>query len=102
MYRVQASDAALLKEFRDIPAQQRSLELNRLLNRLRMESVFGKHMIVATLPGKEWAIGKTGQKRGTPIQLGAARYISLKDAQWALLRIRWETHSGQPWPVELD
>lgn len=101
MYEVQASDAALLREFRDTLAQQRSLELLRLLNRLRMESVFGKHVIIATTPGKEWAIGKTGQKRGAPIQVGAARYTSLKDAQWALLRIRWETHSGQPWPVEL-
>ena len=103
MYQIKASDIRLLGEFRERPTQQRSLELKRLLNRLRMGPLAGRHVIVATVPYAEWAIVRLGEKRGDAVTLlSDARYRKLADAEWALLKIRWKEHSGFPWPADLD
>jgi hypothetical protein len=42
-------------------------------------------------------------RRGDPVLFhDDRRFHRLADAQWALLRLRWEKHSGLPWPTELD
>lgn len=102
MYEIQAEDAALLKFFRTTTTKTRPLKLNRLLNRLRMEPMAGKQVIVCTKPYSEFAIGTLGEKRGDPVQLQAERYTRLADAQWAILKIRWAIHSPFPWPADLD
>jgi hypothetical protein len=52
--------------------------------------------------GKEWAIGQLGATRGAPIRIyDERRFVNYKDAEWALLKLRWVKHSGLPWPKEL-
>ena len=103
MYQIKASDIKLLGEFRECRAQPSSLELKRLLNRLRMEPLTGKHVIVATVPFAEWAIGRLGEKRGDAVTLlSDARYRNFADAEWALLKIRWKVLSRFPWPDDMD
>lgn len=102
MYEIQPEDAELLKHFRTTTTKDRPLKLNRLLNRLRMEPMAGKQVIVCTKPYSEYAIGRLGAGRGEPIELTPQRYARLADAQWALLKIRWAIHSPYPWPPELD
>jgi len=102
MYEIQAEDAELLKYFRTTTTKTRPLELNRLLNRLRMEPLEGKQVIVCTNPYSEYAIGILGKKRGDPIVLAPERYTSLADAEWTLLKIRWALHTSHPWPADLD
>jgi hypothetical protein len=102
MYEIKPEDAQLLHLFRTTNTYTRPLELNRVLNRLRMGPLAGKFVIVCTTLHKEWAIGQMGQKRGDAISLHAQRYTSLADAQWHLLKIRWEAHTPYPWPAELD
>ncbi|NGM86029.1 small subunit of N,N-dimethylformamidase [Parapusillimonas sp. SGNA-6] len=102
MYEIQPEDAELLKYFRTTTTKTRPLKLNRLLNRLRMEPMEGKQVIVCTKPYSEYAIGTLGKKRGDPVALAAKRYSSLADAQWDILKIRWALHSPYPWPADLD
>jgi len=102
MYEIQPEDAELLKYFRTTTTKNRPLKLNRLLNRLRMGPLPGKKVIVCTKPYSEYAIGTLGQYRGDPIKLDEKRYTSLADAQWALLKLRWESISPYPWPADLD
>lgn len=102
MYEIQPEDAELLKHFRTTTTKNRPLKLNRLLNRLRMEPMAGKQVIVCTQPYSEYAIGSLGAGRGDPVELAPQRYAKLADAQWALLKIRWAIHSPYPWPADLD
>ncbi|MBO1012873.1 small subunit of N,N-dimethylformamidase [Achromobacter sp. SD115] len=102
MYEIQPEDAELLKHFRTTTTKNRPLKLNRLLNRLRMEPMAGKQVIVCTQPYSEYAIGTLGAGRGDPVELAPQRYAKLADAQWALLKIRWAIHSPYPWPADLD
>lgn len=102
MYEIQPEDAELLKYFRTTTTKNRPLKLNRLLNRLRMGPLAGKQVIVCTKPYSEYAIGTMGQGRGDAVELMPERYAKLADAQWALLKLRWATHTPYPWPADLD
>ena len=102
MYEIRQEDAELLKYFRTTTTHNRPLKLNRVLNRLRMEPLAGKYVIVCTKLYTEWAIARMGSKRGDPLTMEPERYSSLADAQWKLLKIRWNIHSKHPWPADLD
>jgi len=102
MYEIKPEDAALLAHFKTTNTHTRPLELNRLLNRLRMEPMAGKQVIVCTVPHREWAIGVLGEKRGDPIRLLEGRHDKVADASWRLLKIRWAIHTQIPWPADLD
>lgn len=103
MYSPTPDDVRLLREYRTTPSRSYSLDLHRLLTRLRTEGTSGKLCILVVEPGREWAIGQLGTKRGDPVLLrDERRFHRLADAQWALLRLRWEKHSGMPWPADLD
>ena len=103
MYTISDDDAALLAEYRRVPKRQHSLELQRLLNRLRMEPMAGKIVICVREPYKSWYLARMGAKRGDPVRpLDNRLFTKLADADWALLKLRWEKHSGQPFPATLD
>jgi hypothetical protein len=103
MYRITESDAALLAEYRRVPKKQHSLELRRLLNRLRIEPMAGKIVICVREPHKSWYLATMGNRRGEPVRpLGNRLFTNLADAEWALLKLRWEKHSGMPFPAALE
>jgi len=102
MYEIKPSDAELLRAYRTSTPHTRSLELNRLLNRLRMEPLEGKEVVVCLKPFSEYAIGKMSGKRGVPMQIGGERFSNAPDAQWEVLKRRWAKHSPYPWPDGLD
>ena len=103
MYMPTPEDVSLLREYRSTSPRIYSLELHRLLTRLRTEETAGKLCIIIVVPGREWAIGQLGARRGDPVSIHEGRrFHRLADAQWRLLRLRWEKHSGLPWPAQLD
>jgi hypothetical protein len=102
MYSFSDRDVDLLREYREVPSRKRSLDLQRLLTRLRSEGIENKLAILTLQMGKEWAIGQLGATRGAPIRIyDERRFVNYKDAEWALLKLRWVKHSGLPWPKEL-
>ncbi|MEX0807881.1 MAG: hypothetical protein WD044_04050 [Dongiaceae bacterium] len=103
MYRITEADAALLAEYRRVPKKHHSLELRRLLNRLRIEPIEGKIVICVHEPHRSWYLARMGEKRGEPVQpFDNHLFTKLADAEWALLKLRWEKHSGLPLPAEFD
>lgn len=102
MYDIKPEDAQWLKYFRTTTTHNRPLELNRVLNRLRMEPMEGKYVIVCTRLYQEYAIGRLGEGRGAPVTLLPQRYTALRDAQWDMLKRRWAIHTDIPWPEDLD
>ncbi len=102
MYRFSTDDYALLREYRDKPSRQHSLDLQRLLTRLRTEGLVGKQFILVTKPGREWAIAQLGARRGDPVTFAdERRFTAFKDAQMALLKLRWLKHSNLSWPTDI-
>ena len=103
MYRISDDDAALLAEYRRVPKKQHSLELRRLLNRLRIEPMAGKIVICVREPYKSWYLARLGENRGDPVKpIDNRLFTKLADAEWALLKLRWEKHSGQKFPAALE
>lgn len=103
MYRITEADAALLAEYRRVPKKHHSLELRRLLNRLRIEPMAGKIVICVHEPHRSWYLVRMGETRGESVQPFDNRlFATLADAEWALLKLRWEKHSGLPFPAGLD
>lgn len=102
MYEIQPGDAELLRAYRTSNPNTRPLELNRLLNRLRMEPLEGKEVVVCLEPFTTFAIGRMSGKRGVPMDIGSERFSNATDAQWEVLKRRWAKHSPYPWPDNLD
>jgi hypothetical protein len=103
MYRITEADTPLLAEYRRVPKKHHSLELRRLLNRLRIEPMAGKIVICVHEPHRSWYLARIGKKRGDPATpLDNRLFTSLAEAEWALLKLRWEKHSGLPFPAGLD
>jgi len=103
MYQITDADAGLLAEYRRVPKKHHSLELRRLLNRLRIEPMAGKIVICVHEPHKSWYLARMGAARGEPVRpLDNRIFTALADAEWALLKLRWEKHSGRPFPPGLD
>jgi hypothetical protein len=103
MYQITDADAALLAEYRRTPKKHHSLALRRLLNRLRIEPMQGKIVICVHEAPKSWYLARMGERRGDPVRPYDNRvFENLADAEWALLKLRWEKHSGRPFPASLD
>lgn len=103
MHAITSADIRLLKEYRDAPSSRHhSLDLKRLLTLLRVEPTALKVFIYVVEPGRDYALGQLGAKRGDPIAVFPERYPTFRQAEWALLKSRWLKHSGLDWPAELD
>lgn len=102
MYQIKPEDSRLLAEYRDVPSRHHSLELRRLLNRLRIEPTAGKVVIEALGAGQGWRLIRLSGGRGDrPAPVDGRVFTDLAEARWALLKIRWETHTGWPFPADL-
>ena len=94
MYRLRAEDAKVLPEFLRKERRDFSLELRRILNRLRLTPIAGREVLVAAEP-KGWRIAKLGQRRGDPVRFVDDRvFAEHKRAEWEILKHRWQQLMG--------
>lgn len=61
-----------------------SVDLQRLIDKLRMVPQAGKHTIVETVPWKEYAIGLLPGQRGGVVRITRERYATREDAEHAI------------------
>ncbi len=61
-----------------------SVELKRLIDKLRMTPQAGKHTIVETTPWQEYAIGILPGRRGGVVRITKERYRTREDAEHAI------------------
>ena len=66
------------------PPELDSPELSRLLDKLRVVPVAGKHCIVETVPWTEYRIGILPGERGTAVELTDETYKSRDEAEHAI------------------
>ena len=94
MYRLHAEDAKILPEFLRKERRDFSLELRRILNRLRLTPIAGREVLVA-VELKGWRLAKLGQRRGDPVRFIDDRvFTDHKRAEWEVLKRRWQALLG--------
>lgn len=100
MYVVKEQDSALLLEFRDRERKEFSLELRRLLNRLRLVPLAGREVAVTVEPGVKWRLARLGPHRGDRLEFIDDRiFTSVKEAEFEVLKLRWRRLT--PFPLRL-
>ena len=100
MYVIKEQDAALLLEFRERERKDFSLELRRLLNRLRLVPLAGREVAVTVESGAKWRLAKLGPHRGDPLAFIDDRiFTSVKEAEFQVLKMRWRRLT--PFPLNL-
>jgi hypothetical protein len=95
MYEIKARDAALLPEFLQKERKDFSLDLRRILNRLRLVPIAGREVIVTVEPDRKWRLARMGNHRGAPVQFIDERiFTDHKLAEWEVLKMRWHRLTG--------
>src|SRR6185295_11551259 len=98
MYRLSSDDATILPEFLRKERKDFSLELRRVLNRLRMVPLADREVIVA-IDSKSWRLARLGKQRGDPVRFIDDRiFADHKRAEWEILKIRWQRLTDSPLP----
>lgn len=87
----------LVAEFLDNPGGPYSLELQRLVNKLRFDPTMkDKYAVVCTKPYEEWTLAQLPGKRGEPVRLHPDQvFTSVADAERAIFKLRWKAHTGE-------
>ena len=97
MYRLRFDDAKLLPEFLQRERKDFSLELRRVLNRLRLVPIAGREVIVAVEPNKTYRLARMGAHRGEPVSYIDDRlFTDHKRAEYEILKLRWRRLTGLP------
>lgn len=103
MYEIKPEDALLLIEFREREPRDFSLDLRRLLNRLRLVPLAGREVILTVEPEAKWCIGRLGPRRGDRVERIDERvFASHKEAEFAVLVMRWKRLTHHPLPAGLE
>ena len=97
MYELTPSDANLLPEFLQRERKDFSLELRRVLNRLRLVPIAGREVIVAVEPNKTYRLVRMGTHRGEPVSYIDDRlFTDHKRAEYEILKLRCRRLTGLP------
>jgi hypothetical protein len=101
MYQLTPNDAIFLPEFLQRERRDFSLELRRILNRLRLVPIAGREVIVAVEPNKTYRLARMGAHRGQPVSYIDDRlFTDHKRAEYEILKMRWRRLTGLPFPGE--
>lgn len=96
MYEIDTSRADLVQEFRENPFGPYSPELALLVNRLRLEPMAERYVLICTQRGREWMLGRLPSERGEPVERFEDRvFEDYAAATWEVFRMRWHAVTGQ-------
>ncbi len=100
-YVIDSTRLDLVREFKANPLGPHSVELQRIVTRLRSERSAGHYVLVARVPHREWVLGKLSGKRGVDLTLLDNHvFTSIVDAEWTVFKLRWEAVTGQA--IDID
>ena len=96
MYRIDPERSDLAEEFRANPFGPHGAELQKVLNVMRWEPNAGKHILVNTVPHRQWCLAQLPDRRGVPVTLHEdVTFTDLGEALWHIFRLRWKKHTGR-------
>ena len=86
--------ASLAQEFRARPHGRHSAELQRILNRMRDSPFSGRYVLVQERSGMPYRLAQLGATPADPISYTGDTFVTLKEAEWAVFRLRWRKLFG--------
>ncbi|MCZ6720353.1 MAG: ABC transporter permease [Alphaproteobacteria bacterium] len=96
IYKIQPEDRKYVAEYRRNPVGHHSPGLRRILTLFRGAPMPGKHVLVCVKPHEEWVLGQVADEPGKPVKILKNKvFHDLKDAEWAVFKIRWKQHTGE-------
>ena len=96
MHEIDASRLDLARQFRARPFGPHGNELQKLLKILRWDPIEDRIIAVQQQRGGAWQPARSTGPKGHPIEIfDGPRYATQAEAQWAIFRRRWESHTGQ-------
>ena len=100
-YPIDPTRIDLARQFRERPLGPHSPDLQHVVNRMRWSPLAGRHVLLTRVPYRQWVLATLTGRRGDPPQVDESQvFDSLEAAEWAVFRLRWETITGQPLPIE--
>lgn len=91
----------LAAEYRDNLRGPFSLELQRILDRMRTTPMKGRFALVVVEPFKKFALARLSGERGVPPTLvEGVFYRSIAEAEWDIFKRRWKELTGVDVTVE--
>ena len=94
-------DLSLASAFKAKPWGPHEPALQRLVDRMRWEPMAGKYVVVCTKPHTEWVLARLPGQRGNPIEVIEDQvFDSLKAAEWAVFKRRWERLTGRALDID--
>lgn len=87
----------LAAEYRRSPRGPFSLELQRILDRMRMTPMKGRYALVILEPFRRWGLVRLAGERGVaPSPVEGVEFASMAEAEWDIFKRRWKELTGVP------
>jgi len=94
-YRIDPARTDLALEFLRTPRGQYSLELQRVLYRMRWSGAGDRHVLLTLDTGQRWMLAQLPGRRGAPLRTFPDRvFTRIADAEWAVFCLRWQVLTG--------
>jgi hypothetical protein len=100
-FEIDPSRLDLAAEFRRKPYGRHSAELQRVLNRMRMEPFEGHYVLLRDGRFGPWRLAQLGATPADPIVETGQIFQSVREAEWAVFRLRWKRLTGQDLPLDI-
>ena len=85
----------LAAEYRENMRGPHSLELQRILDRMRMTPMQGRFALIVLEPFRKWGLARLSGVRGVPpAPVEGVTYTSMAEAEWDIFKRRWEELTG--------
>jgi hypothetical protein len=95
IYQIDGSRMNLAKEYRDNLRGPFSLELQRILDRMRTTPLKGRFVLLILEPFREFGLARLSGERGVaPSPVDNVKYNSIADAEWDIFKRRWQELTG--------
>lgn len=95
MYHVDSHRTDLAIEFKRKPLGLHSPDLHAVLITMRRMPIQGKHILVATVPHREWRLAIMEGKPLRPRLLDVPSFTDPTDAEWHVFKLRWQALTGE-------
>ncbi len=85
----------LALEYRNSARGPYSLELQRILDRMRTTPMKGRFALIVLEPFQRWGLVRLSGVRGVPPEpVDNVTYTSIADAEWDIFKRRWKELTG--------
>ena len=96
VYPIDPARTDLPREFRDNVRGPHSVELKRVLHRMRSGAVENKWVLYVLEPGKRWMLAQLPPERDAQLVLHEDHVFESRDeAEWEVFKRRWHDITGE-------